>query len=76
MSLNKQGKPRFKPAKRKDVTDHFVALTPQPIADGWEAECSCGWRTFVSYYDFPGREALQAEIDRRVQEHSKQEANK
>ena len=47
----------------------FVNDIEVPIADQWMAKCSCGWRSPVSFHEFPSRDAVFVEIDRRYAEH-------
>jgi len=54
-----------------NVTEqHALTLEPQPMADQWMGKCSCGWRTTVSIYEAPTREATIQEIRRRHAEHT------
>lgn len=50
-------------------TEHDLTLSGQPIMDGWTAECACGWRAAASFWDFPERDQLLAELRRRHAEH-------
>lgn len=52
------------------AADHELELVPQPVADGWQAQCVCGWKTFASFYDFKTKDELVAELDRRYREHA------
>lgn len=40
---------------------HELQLIPQPIADGWQGICSCGWKTFESLY-YATRDEVVAKI--------------
>ena len=43
---------------------HKLTLTPQPMADQWMGECSCGhWRHTASLYQFDTREAAIDDIE-------------
>jgi len=51
-----------------------VCLTPQSVADGWSAHCSCGeWMTFVYSQDFPIRELAIQELKQRHANHTQTE---
>ena len=45
------------------VTGHTLTLKPQPMADQWMGECSCGWRHTASLYQFDTREAAIDDIE-------------
>jgi hypothetical protein len=49
--------------------DHYPRHEPQPIADQVMAGCMCGWREAVSIHDYPTRETLWAEVERRYKSH-------
>lgn len=52
------------------MTEHNLDLTPQPIADGWAGECSCGsWRTFKSFYEFDTKDDLLNVIKGEFEKH-------
>lgn len=42
---------------------HTLTLKPQPIADQWMGECSCGWRHTASLLQFDTREAAIDDIE-------------
>lgn len=42
---------------------HTLTLKPQPIADQWMGECSCGWRHAASLNQFDTREAAIDDIE-------------
>ncbi|MGI4876684.1 MAG: hypothetical protein ACRYG4_04290 [Janthinobacterium lividum] len=51
------------------TTIHRLSAEPQPIADQLMARCSCGWRSGVSFHDFPTRELAWGEVHRRQAAH-------
>ena len=42
---------------------HKLTLKPQPMADQWMGECSCGWRKTASFYEATTREAAIDKIE-------------
>lgn len=48
---------------------HTLTKRPQPMADQWMGECSCGWRTTVSLYSISDRDAVLTEIARQHGKH-------
>lgn len=52
------------------MTEHKLQLIPQTIADGWEAECSCGWHKFRSFYEINDRDALLKRLREDYNEHA------
>lgn len=48
---------------------HTLTLKPQPMADQWMGDCSCGWRRTASLYEFDTREAAIARIELLHRDH-------
>jgi hypothetical protein len=48
---------------------HGLVVRPQSIADGWSAQCLCGWHSFASFYEYDTRDQLLAELQRRYDAH-------
>ena len=40
------------------LAEHALRLVPQSIADGWQAQCTCGWSAFESFLRQPDKELL------------------
>jgi hypothetical protein len=47
-----------------EIIEHKLELIPQPIADGWQAKCVCGWSAFSYFQDFdsPGHFGSKDEV--------------
>lgn len=48
---------------------HELKLIPQTIVDGWQACCSCGWKSFLSFYEIEDRDALIAKLEEQHRLH-------
>lgn len=57
------------------MSAHELKLIPQPIADGWQAKCTCGWKSFSYFQDFDAtdhfgtRDEVLAELQKQFNLH-------
>lgn len=73
-SLSRSSDSDLCPPCTEFARSHKLTLIPQPIADQWMAECSCGkFRSAASFYDFNTKDDLLDELKRRYVEHCRDE---